>query len=141
MATAAIAGYKAKLYVSTDGGNTYNLVGEVRNLTLRVEADNIDVTSHDSAGWREFIQGLKQWTATAEALYVDTNAQQDAVYAALTGGTVIDLRIYAEEASGKEQWEGEARVTSWELSGPNDDAAVVNLEFQGTGALTKGVQA
>lgn len=140
MATQAIAGYNALMYISTDGGTTYNKVGELKDVTLTVERETIDATSHDSGGWKENIAGLGSWSASAEALYVDADAGQDAVYNALVNGTLAKFRFLPKTGTGLEKFEGDGRIVSWELAGPNDDAAAVSIEIEGSGALTKGVQ-
>lgn len=140
MATQAIAGYNALLYVSTDGGTTYNPIGELKDVTLTVKQDAIDATSHDSAGWKEFIPGVSEWTAKAEALYIDANATQDAVFNALINKTILKFRLTPKTGSGLEKFEGSGIITDWELAGPNTAAAAVSISIQGTGALTKGVQ-
>lgn len=141
MASAAIAGLLATLELSIDGGTTYQKIGECKDMTLTVQGSEVDVTSHDSGDWKEFIYGRKEWSAEAEALYVDSNAGQDNVYTALNGKTIIKLRFRpAGAASGKDQFTGDALVLNWDLSGPNDDAAASKLSFKGTGALTKAAQ-
>ena len=140
MATQAIAGYNALLYISDDGGTTYSKIGELRDVTINVNLDAIEATSHDSGGWREFLPGLSQWGASAEALYVDADAGQDKVFSALDGKSTVKFRFTPKTGTGLEKFEGDGIITSWELSGPNDDAAAVSIEIQGTGALSKSTQ-
>jgi len=137
----AIAGYGARLLVSTDGGATYSAVGEIRDVTLTLSLETIDVTSHDSAGWKESIPGAGSWSASGEALYVAADAAQSAVYSALVDKQKVKFRFEPQAGSGKPKYEGDGIITSWEVSGPNTDAAAVSLEIEGTGALAKGAQA
>lgn len=140
MATLALPGFNAKLAVSTDGGSIYNDIGELRDVTVTVEADEIDATSKDSAGWREFIQGLKQWGGSAEGLYLQANVGQDAVYNALVNGTLVKLRFRPKAGAGNDQFIGDAIITGYEPAGPLDDAIAVSINFRGTGALANSVQ-
>lgn len=140
MPTGAIPGFNAKLAVSTDGGSVYNDIGEMRDVTLTVEADEIDATSKDSAGWREFLEGLTQWGGTAEGLWLDVNTGQDAVYNALVAKTTVMLRLRPKTGAGLDQYIGTAIITGYEVANPLDDAVAVNITFRGTGALAKSAQ-
>lgn len=140
MPTASLPGFNAKLAVSTDGGTTYTDIGELREVTLTLEADEIDATSKDSGSWREFIPGLKQWGGSAAGLYLQANAGQDAVYNALVNGTTVKLRFRPRAGAGNDQFIGDAIITSYEPSAPLDDAIAVNIAFRGTGALVNSVQ-
>lgn len=77
-----------------------------------------------------------------QALYVDADAGQDKVRGALLNRTKIKMRLIPNTTSpgvgvsGSERYTGDAVITSWEFSGPNDDAAVMSIEFQGSGPLT-----
>lgn len=141
MATAAVPGFLAKVAVSTDGGSVYNVVGELRDVTLTLEADEIDATSKDSAGWREFIEGLKQWSGSAEALYLEANVAQDALYNALINRTLVKLRFRPKgDQVGFKQFIGDAVITGFEPGLPTDDAIANAITFRGTGALTQSTQ-
>src|SRR5574341_717718 len=105
-----------------------------------LESDEIDATSKDSGGWREFLPGLKQWGGSAEGLYLQANTGQDAVYNALVNGTTIKLRLRPKTGAGNDQWIGDAVITSYEPAGPLDDAIAVSIAFRGTGALANSVQ-
>ena len=136
----AIAGFKGQLLLSTDGGSTYNKVAELKDVTLNVERDTIDVTSHSQTGWKENILGPAQWTASGEALFVNDDAQLQALYDALVNQTTLKFQFVAEEVSGQKRWNGDGIVTSYELTFPNDDAAGASLEVLGSGPLTQDTQ-
>lgn len=140
MPTQAIAGYSALLYVSTDGGGTYNKFGEAKDITLSIKRAAVDATSHDSAGWKESILGVAEWSAKTDALYVDGDAAQDAVRNALVNGTALKLRLLPKTGAGLDKYEGSCMITDWELSGPNTDAAAISATFQGNGALAASTQ-
>lgn len=137
----AIAGFTGFLDISEDGGATFIRFGELRELTLTIEMDPIDVTSHDTAPWREFITGLKQFTGSAEGLYIDPDVGQDAVRSALLGSTELKARFIPKVGSGLPRFDGDILITNYEQSMPNDDADAVSIEIQGNGALTDTAQA
>ncbi len=140
MATQAIAGLSGQLFVSSDGGVTYNILGEAKDVTLAIKRDAIDVTSHDSAGTREFIPGTMEWSAKVDGLFIDGNAAQDAVSSALLNGTKVKVRFWPKAGVGLDKYEGDGVITDWELSSPNTEAAQISVSIQGSGVLTKGVQ-
>lgn len=142
MATAAIPGFVGQVFISDAGSPADNKIGELREMTLTLEHEAIDATSHDSNRWREFIDGLRSWSISVEALYVDGDAGQDDILAILLGDqdAFVDFRPEGSVA-GDVSLSGIIKVTSYEQSGPNDDAAAVSLEFQGSGPLVQGVVA
>ncbi|MDT7040877.1 phage tail tube protein [Candidatus Nitronereus thalassa] len=140
MATQAIAGFKGQVLLSTDGGTAYNKVAELREVTLTVEADTIDASSHAANGWKENINGLKQWSASAEALFVNDDTYLQSLFDALLNETTLKFRFVAEESAGQKKWEGDGIVTSFEFSMPQDDAVGASFEILGSGALTQGTQ-
>lgn len=136
MASQAIAGFNGKVYISTDGGTTYIVIGELKDATLTLNQSEIDVTSLDSAGWSEFIAGLKDWEVSTEGLYIAGDAGQDALYNALVNGTAVKIRLLPKIGTGNKGYEGNAIITSWEINNTTDDAVSVSASFKGTGALT-----
>lgn len=140
MATAAIAGMTATLEISSDGGASYDKIGECKDITLSVSAEEIDATSMDSGGWKEFIPGLMEWTAETEALYVGADVGQESLYNALTGRTPVKIRFRPKVGTGHDQFTGDAIITSWSVAAPLSDAAASSLSFRGTGVLARVAQ-
>ena len=136
MATAAIAGYKAIVKTSTAAGQSQSKIGELRDYTLTGTHDTFDATSHDSSGERERIGGITGWTGSAEALFVDDDASQRQIFNALTGQTKVDFSFMPIGSSSGDHWTGSGFITGHELTGPNEDAAAMSIEMEGTGVLT-----
>ena len=136
MATAAIAGYKAKVQTSTATSGAKTSIGELRDYTLTGTHDTFDATSHDSSGERERIGGITGWTGSAEALFLDDNASQRQVFDALNGRTQVDFSFMPVGSSSGDHWTGTGFITGHELTGPNEDAAALAIELEGTGVLT-----
>lgn len=135
MATSAIAGFAARVSISTNNGTSFTMIGEARDATLNISQNEIDATSFDSAGWSEFIPGLKEWTVDIEALYVENNAGQSALYDALVNGDKVQIRLLPQNGTGNTGYEGDAFVTSWEINPTPDDVVAVSVSFRGTGVL------
>jgi predicted secreted protein len=136
MATAAIAGYTAIVKTSTVSGGAETKIGELRDYTLTGTHDTFDATSHDSSGERERIGGITGWTASAEALYLDDAASQRNVFDALNGQTKVSFSFMPFGSSSGDHWTGDGFITGHELTGPNEDAAALAIEMEGTGVLT-----
>lgn len=140
MASQAFAGFLSQLYVDI-GGAVYTKIAEMKEVTLRIERDTIDVSSHGSQGWKDNITGLALWTATSNYLYIEGSASQEALYSALIDRTVLNFRHIPRGleaiAGANYKYEGQGVVTSWEVSGPNNDAAASAIDVQGAGALVR----
>jgi len=125
----AIAGYGGGVYL----GSTPKKVAEIANWSLDMSADDIDITSFDSEGWRERIQGIKEWSGSFEGNFKpdDADGQAALINAWLNGQKVIlDLQV-----NSAVKFSGDALVTL-NIETPVDDKANFSCDFQGTGALT-----
>ena len=47
-----------------------NKVQEIANWSLDLGADDIEITSFDSDGWKEYLAGLKEWSGSIEGNFV-----------------------------------------------------------------------
>jgi len=136
MSENAIPGFDAFLYVT---GST-TLVAEVRDVELNIEHSAIDSTTHDDVGWESNIKGRRRFTASGEVLYYEGDSGQEELLDRILDGEKFDVVFRPQVGTGNREYTGEARMTNWRHSGPNDDAQAVGIEMQGTGALTDAVQ-
>lgn len=123
----AIAGKDGSVYIGA------NKVAEINSWSLDLGADDIDITSFDSAGWKEFLAGLKEWSGSFEGNFVptDTNGQVALINAWINGESVsLELRIDATK-----KFSGNAFVKP-SIEMPVDDKGSFSCDFQGTGQLT-----
>lgn len=110
-----------------------NKIAELSNWSLDMGADDVDVTSFDSEGWKEFLAGLKEWSGSAEGNFdpTDINGQKAILNAWLNGETVaLDLKV-----NSTIKFSGSALVKP-SIETPVDDKVSFSFDFQGTGALT-----
>lgn len=118
------------------GGGVYvgsTKVAEIANWSLDMEADDIDTTNFDSNGWKELMQGLKEWSGSFEGNFKpdDTNGQAALINAWLSGNSVtLDLRVNTAV-----KFAGSAFIKP-SIETPNDDKVSFSCDYQGTGALT-----
>lgn len=122
--------------VTGKGGSVYlgaNKVAEITSWSLDLEADDIDVTSFDSAGKKEFLAGLTEWSGSIEGnLKADDTNGQKAIFSAWASGTALNFIFKVSEAIS---YSGSAFVKP-SIEVPVDDKASFSCDFQGTGALT-----
>jgi len=122
----AIVGYGGGVYLDS------TKVAEIANWSLDMSADDIDITSFDSEGWRERIQGIKEWSGSFEGNFKpdDTTGQAALINAWLTGQPVtLELQV-----NSTVRFSGNALVTL-NIEAPVDDKVSFSCDFQGTGAL------
>lgn len=125
----AIAGYGGGVFV---GGTTPTKVAEITNWSLDMSADDIDTTSFDSEGWRERIQGIKEWSGSFEGNFKpDDDQGQAALINAWLNGEKVTLEL---QVNATVKFSGDALVTP-SIEMPADDKAGFSCDFQGTGPL------
>ncbi|MDQ7794149.1 MAG: phage tail tube protein [bacterium] len=123
----ALSGKSGTVYIGA------NRVAEIAKWSLDCKADNIDVTSFDSEGWKEFLAGLKEWSGSFEGNFkpTDTNGQAAIINAWLNGTPVsLECRIDATK-----KFAGSALV-SFGIEMPVDAEGSFSCDYQGTAALT-----
>jgi len=110
-----------------------NKVAEISNWSLDLGADDVEITSFDSNGWKEYLAGLKEWSGSIEGNFVadDTNGQKAILNAWLAG----EKLEFTFEVSTGVTFEGEAFVKP-SIEAPVDDKASFSCDITGTGALT-----
>ena len=137
MATNAFPGFLSQIYIGTPPVR----IAELKTVTLKVTADTIDVSSHASLGWKDFINGLKLWSLTADYLYIQGDSPQSACYSALINRVSLLFAITPkgdEAVAGEDTFTGTGIVNDWQATGPNTDAFAASISVQGQGALVMG---
>ncbi|ATW27946.1 phage tail tube protein [Candidatus Formimonas warabiya] len=124
----ALAGKSA---VVKSGANIINGLKEVK---FTANGENIEVTTFQSAGWREKLQGLKDVALSLTGFYLpaDTNGQV-AIRTAWLNGTTISLTYLVDGTVG---FTGTYLVTSFEIGSVVEGELSVAIELESTGALT-----
>lgn len=122
-----IAGYDGGVYVGE------SLVAKITSWSLDMSADDIDITSFDSGGWRERIQGLREWSGSFEGSFMPNDTQgQAALINAWLNGQKVGLELQVSETV---KFSGDAFVTL-SIEMPVEEKANFSCDFQGTGSLT-----
>ena len=104
-----------------------------------------DTSTKDSGGWRDQLEGQRDWEVSVEGMLIFTNLDGTAV----TGTTADELYstyIYARtqfelkfstEVTGDIKWTGQAFLTSLSADTPNEDSSTWSGSFSGTGELVQ----
>lgn len=121
------AGYRSTIRI---GGV---IMCKARDADLNMTASAIDETTRCGNGWKEHSQGLREWDATIDQVYVADDTGVDAVRDAFFDGSVVALRFENDNGNG---FLGNAIVTGIGFPQPLDDLLAFNGTFKGTGALT-----
>ena len=141
---AILNGTELKIYSS----GTTNLVAFAQNCTLTVNNTTREITNKESAGYKEVLESLRDWSIDVDGAYAWTNASGTA----LTDG-VDDLIqtnilanrlqfdvIFGDTASTSDiSYAGKVYITSASMTGGTEDTATYSLTLEGTGALTQTV--
>ena len=110
-----------------------NKIAEISNWSLDLGADDIEITSFDSNGWKEYLVRLKEWSGSIEGnLKTDDTNGQKAILNAWLNGTKLSFTF---EVSSGVSFQGEAFVKP-SIEVPVDDKASFSCDITGTGALT-----
>ncbi len=124
-------GYQCTLTIQA-GEDDPITVGKARDVMPKSKANEIDVSTRDSGGWKDFIQGLKEWDASVDQLWVPTDAAVGALLDAFNNGTTLAVRFIDPNGFG---FEGECIVTAFDQSEPLDGALSASVTLKGRGPL------
>ncbi len=124
--SAPLAGFNCVLTVGAD------TVGRAQDVELSMSATEIDITTRDDSGWKKFIQGLKEWGATIDQLWVPTDNALLALRDAYLDGSEL-VASFADDTNAG--FSGSVIITGLTFPQPLDDGVKLNVTVKGTGAL------
>ena len=141
---AILNGTEIKVYSS----GTSNLVAFAQNCTLNVNHSPREITNKESAGFKEILEGLRDFSIDIDGAYAWT----DASGSALTNGaddllasnylganrTAVSF-IFGDTSTNDVSYSGTGFITSMSFTGGTEDTATYSLSIEGTGALTQTV--
>lgn len=128
----AIAGKNGRVEIGS--GSTSKSVVGIKNWSLELSLETLETTALGD-DWKNYITGLKEWTASSEGDYSvpkDTEGQETLQNAFLSG-TTVSLKLYV---NGSSYYGGTAIINSMSIEDPVDDVVSISIEFTGNGELT-----
>ena len=140
---AILNGTEIKVYST----GTTNLVAFAQNCTLNVNHSPREITNKESGGYKEILEGLRDFSIDIDGAYAWTNAGGSA----LTNGVddvletnVLNARqavtfIFGDTSSNDISYSGSGYITSVSITGGTEDSASYSLSIEGTGELTQTI--
>lgn len=126
-----ILGKDAKIYQGAAGGDLAALteMGNVKDVTLTLEAGEADVTTRANSGWRATAPTLRECSCEFEMVWKPGDAGFDAIKTAFLGGSTLELAILdqARDVSGAQGPKGSFAITGFSRSEALEEAIMVSV--------------
>jgi hypothetical protein len=126
-----LLGMNAKIYQGAAGTDLAALteMGNVKDVTLNLEAGEADVTTRANQGWRATAPTLRECTAEFEMLWKPGDAGFEAIKTAfLTAGTIrLAVLTGGSTASGTEGPLGDFSITNFSRNEPLEEGVTVSV--------------
>ena len=120
------------------GGSTYVAIGQVKDIEGPGNTrDQIEVTDHDSGGWKEYIGGLIDGGEVTFTIgYDNANSEHGDLLTALNSDTIPAWELTLNVTSGTAVWTFDGPVTSFGASTPVAGENMVNITVKVSGQAT-----
>jgi predicted secreted protein len=130
------------LTVSPSSGGSNAKLMHSTSVSLSINVDTIDVSTKDSAGFRDLIGGQKSFSLSADGLMdfagVGADTEPDELFTQMMARTAVTFVFgLASPASGDYTYSGSGFITSLEMTGGVEDAPTYSVSIEGTDALTQ----
>lgn len=124
---------------TSTGPDVYTTVAHSQDASLSLSHDVRDITTKDSAGWAEFLEGLRGAEMSISGLYAYDDTQgADYLADVLIDRTTVRVR-FTTAVTGDKYYLATGYITSCELSSPGaEDTATYSASVKITGAITFG---
>ena len=128
---------------------TTNLVAFAQNCTLNVNHSPREITNKESNGYKEILEGLRDFSIDIDGAYAWTdaagssgltNGADDLVNANILTRAKVDFIFGDTAATHDVSYSGSGYLTSVSLTGGTEDTATYSLTIEGTGTLSQTVQ-
>ncbi len=111
----------------------WTTVGGQRGTSLKRTADEIDVSSKMSGGWKSAKAGLRSWSIDLDGLVVLDDTGLQAFEQAFMAGVEINIQIVYPDATVQTGW---GSLTDFSMDTPHDGEATIKGTISGNGALS-----
>ena len=126
-----LLGMNAKIYQGPAGTALASLteMGNVKDVTLTLEAGEADVTTRANQGWRATAPTLRECTAEFEMLWKPGDDGFDAIKTAFLTSSTIRLAVLTGDrtASGTEGPLGDYAITNFSRNEPLEEGVTVSV--------------
>ena len=121
-------------------GGTQEKLMHSQNVSISMNVDTIDISTKDSAGWRDLLGGQKSFSLSADGLmdFSATAGDTDVaeLFDQMFDRTAVDFTFALSTPAGY-TITGDGFITSLEISGGTEDAPTYSCSIEGSGELTK----
>jgi predicted secreted protein len=141
---AILNGTELKVYSGT--GSQTNLVAFAQNCTLTVNQSVREITNKESAGFKEILEGLRDFTIDVDGAYAWSNASNSPISDGaddlidtnvLTNRQPVSFTFGDNQTTGDNNYTGSGFITSMSLTGGTEDTATYSFTIEGTGVLDR----
>ena len=129
-------GMQAKLYRNSGsyGTPTWVEVGNVKDLTLNLEAGEADVTTRSNSGWRATVATLKDGSIEFEMVWDTTDPNFTAIQQAFFNNTSLEFAVMdgAIATAGSQGLRATMSITNFSRSEALEEAIMVSVTAKPT---------
>lgn len=126
-----IAGRLSRVNISGDNGTTFLNLGGIVDATLNGNVDELECTSHDSGGVREYEPNFFDATMDLTMRWDEDDLGQVVLESTLLPTpTTFKVQFYLEGKTGRRRYDADAFITSFSPSGPLDDTASLDVSLR-----------
>lgn len=136
---AIINGTVFLLKMGTDGSEV--TLPDQTEGTISISMETRDITSKDSLGYRELLEGVRSATISVSGLIDDDGAggAGSDLFAVLDGRSTTNIIFGLDSASDDYHYECAAFCTSLEVGGGTEDNVTYSATFEVTGSISEVV--
>ena len=124
---------------STSGGSEFKTL-HATSCSISMNVDTIDVSTKDSAGFRDLIGGQKSFSLSADGLMDFTSTASttdpDELFTQMMDRTSVSFTFALATPAGY-KYTGSGFITSLEITGGVEDAPTYSVSIEGTDAITQ----
>jgi len=124
---------------STSGGSEFKTL-HATSCSISMNVDTIDVSTKDSAGFRDLIGGQKSFSLSADGLMDFTSTgsttDPDELFTQMMNRTAVTFTFALATPAGY-KYTGSGFITSLEITGGVEDAPTYSVSLEGTSTLTQ----
>jgi TP901-1 family phage major tail protein len=113
-------------------------IAKLTGWSLEINKETVDITNLDSAGWKEFLVDLKDWSISFDGIVTRTGTgdYEELLQDMIATDTAVAVTIVDSDATVTTTISGSGYITSLPLTGAVGDKQTFSGSIQGTGALS-----
>lgn len=133
-------GRAGRLEASFDNGTTWGLVGKIIDQTLDDNTEEVDATTHDSNGYREYEIGLTDASLTFNIMYDEQDPSHSSLLEAKRERTRFQFRWIPQVGAGLPRRHGVGFITALSHTAPLDGMQTMDITLRVSGEITNETQ-